>query len=635
MKGKSIQVIFLGCMSLGCTSSCWIAHAQSQIIVGDNVKVSREEDAFDHYEVQGAVDPNHPEHLIACSMASSISGLPVWTVAFVSYDAGHNWSKAVQSNTSNGNEELNSDDPTCTFGPDGSAYFAGVLDEGDRADTFFFRSPDGGKKWLPAIVLFDAYDRPYITVDSGGSKYHGRIYVNHSYRIWDWDAPARLSEGHVGVANGMGLQRSLDGGRTFIGPVARLGLMRASDRTISPGNSVVLSDGTLVSLFFDFHNINHQRGIPPDADGSLKVTFSHNGGESFEDAVKVSDHFEDRSTTRGMITIPNIAVDPGSRAFKDRLYVVWHDSKGRHEEGLISHSADKGKTWSAPARFSALPGRRDSPGPSEYQTSVAVNKDGVVGVMWYESGRDAERGDYWVHFAASLDGGDTWLPIVRVSEAANTLGGSEKWALAGAGIGLTHGDQISVNIFRNTWQSSGHTAGLAADAHGVFHAFWVDNRTGIRQVWTAPITVSGPVVTNGASELSRFECISSKVKVEIDNVALDETTSQLSFTIRLQNISQETITGPLKMRIINLVSELWTPVIINADNGLSGNGAILEFSGKPPNGVLGAAELSAEKKLELKLLDFKPFSSIQEWRGSLIRFDVRIFARSSSLADVK
>jgi hypothetical protein len=38
----------------------------------------------------------------------------------------------------------------------------------------------------------------------------------------------------------------------------------------------------------------------------------------------------------------------------------------------------------------------------------------------------------------------------------------------------------------------GDTAGLAADAAGVFHPVWVDNHTGVPQVWTSAITVVRP-----------------------------------------------------------------------------------------------------------------------------------------------
>jgi hypothetical protein len=35
----------------------------------------------------------------------------------------------------------------------------------------------------------------------------------------------------------------------------------------------------------------------------------------------------------------------------------------------------------------------------------------------------------------------------------------------------------------------GDTAGLAAGTDGVFHALWIDTRTGVPQVWTAGVTV--------------------------------------------------------------------------------------------------------------------------------------------------
>jgi hypothetical protein len=43
-------------------------------------------------------------------------------------------------------------------------------------------------------------------------------------------------------------------------------------------------------------------------------------------------------------------------------------------------------------------------------------------------------------------------------------------------------------ILRPLWL--GDTAGLCADADGVFHPLWIDNRTGERQVWTATFRVA-------------------------------------------------------------------------------------------------------------------------------------------------
>ena len=41
--------------------------------------------------------------------------------------------------------------------------------------------------------------------------------------------------------------------------------------------------------------------------------------------------------------------------------------------------------------------------------------------------------------------------------------------------------------------NGGDTAGLAADANGVFHLLWIDNRTGVHQVWTTTVKVRGKV----------------------------------------------------------------------------------------------------------------------------------------------
>jgi hypothetical protein len=140
-------------------------------------------------------------------------------------------------------------------------------------------------------------------------------------------------------------------------------------------------------------------------------------------------------------------------------------------EIMIASSADKGKTWSAPVTVSDAPQvARDSGGPDQFMPTVAVNKEGIVGVLWYDRRDNPNNRDYYARFSASLDGGATWLKSVRVSSAANEPGKK--------GGSVTNGD----------------TSGLAASADGRFHALWIDNRSGTPQAWTAPITVAGKPV---------------------------------------------------------------------------------------------------------------------------------------------
>src|SRR5262249_28643602 len=64
--------------------------------------------------------------------------------------------------------------------------------------------------------------------------------------------------------------------------------------------------------------------------------------------------------------------------------------------------------------------------------------------------------------------GATWLPGVQVTDVASKGDPSFK--------------------AKADWLAD--TTGLAADASGVFHPVWIDKRTGVRQVFTATVTVA-------------------------------------------------------------------------------------------------------------------------------------------------
>jgi hypothetical protein len=102
---------------------------------------------------------------------------------------------------------------------------------------------------------------------------------------------------------------------------------------------------------------------------------------------------------------------------------------------------------------------------------VAINKDGVLAVTWYDTrGLSPGQTGWDVRLRASRDGGETWGPSVRVTEVSTQTSRKTRKTLGGVG----------------------HTAGLAADAGGVFHCLWVDGRSGVGQVWTAAVTVRTP-----------------------------------------------------------------------------------------------------------------------------------------------
>src|SRR6266850_1846666 len=295
---------------LGFLSPFCGAHAQSKIAVGKNIQVSKANGTFKHDEVVGCADPQNPARLMVGSIVDYMDRFNPWTVAYLSFDGGTSWTTGAENRPSDGVSQ----DPTCAYATDGTAYFAST--RGNRGvsgeKSIFFESPDGGKNWLPPSTIFGAFDRPFISVDNTGGRYNSRIYVSHN--------------GLGGIA----LQRSLDGGQTFLGPQLRPELKEipAPEVYTAPGNTVVLSNSTVISLFSLSYGLSwtHDEANPSDkscSTGGLRIVRSTDGGEHFKDDIKVADLPCARSRHN---TIPNIAVDPGSPVFKDRLYTVWQDA---------------------------------------------------------------------------------------------------------------------------------------------------------------------------------------------------------------------------------------------------------------------------------------------------------------------
>jgi hypothetical protein len=191
---------------------------------------------------------------------------------------------------------------------------------------------------------------------------------------------------------------------------------------------------------------------------------SRDGGKSAAVIGKISGVYYDRRVPQ--LSMPGLAIDRGTGPFQGRLYAAWPDARfEQRTQILFAYSHDDGRTWSAPQVISDdANASGENKAANNFMPAIAVNKDGAVGVVWYDRRDNPGNIGYYVRFSASVTGGETWLPSVRVSRAP----------------------QVASN---ETRMNGGDTAGLAADADGVFHPVWIDNRTGLPQMWTAAIQV--------------------------------------------------------------------------------------------------------------------------------------------------
>jgi hypothetical protein len=239
-----------------------------------------------------------------------------------------------------------------------------------------------------------SYDHEQMTVDQTTGKYAGRIYIGalYGYPVYT-----------------VGVFRSEDDGRSWTGPVeAANGGGTIGINDIQP---MVLSDGTLVVPYADFDFLPGKAKMTGKGSSSAWMVLSEDGGVSFGKPRKIQTiqyNLDDKVGER-LSMFPAFAVDNHTKEYRDRIYVVWTDFRYGPIRLLFSHSEDRGLHWSEPMLLD--PGTpKDA---MQGQPVVAVNKDGVVGVTWYDT-RDSKDGSQFnEYFTASLDGGKSFLPAIR------------------------------------------------------------------------------------------------------------------------------------------------------------------------------------------------------------------------------
>jgi hypothetical protein len=459
-------------------------------------------------------------------------------------------------------------------------------------------------------------DRPYITADGSSGPYRGRVYVNAHLTAERSDSGAR-------APRALALYRSLDHGATIEAPV----LLPMPDVRLhtTPGEVVVLSDGTVVALYSEYRTcVNESGGSVRCTDGRpsiIRAYWSTDGGATLSKPVAVG-----RTTADPMPMV--LAVDRSNGPFRDRLYAAWIDSipGSRATRLMLTFSADKGKTWS-PARAASdnVPFEPPLKGPSVTRPALAVNRAGVIGLAWYDeresAGHEHLSGELGYHFrfAASLDGGETFTPSVRVS----TFPARDQRAEALHAVTLPPLRELeSVD----SWISIlpfwvGHTSGLAADASGVFHPAWIDGRTGYAQLWTAPVRVAGNAYPNGSRELALLTDLSRDAAIELSGINWDRASGALTAELRVRNRSDRRL-AIRALRVIGIAAGVGTPAVLNADNGIEGPGAVWTLAAE-----LAPGQVSSPRSLRFSLSNLHQATGGRVgsgFVGDLLHLDARV-----------
>ena len=601
--------------------------ARPRVSVGRNVQISLKNSARMHYEIFAAANPDDPRHLLACSMLHDSEHDAKWSILYSSFDAGATWTPTleVQHTSYVG-------DPACEYALNGSAIFSvlALHYESDAPhEMLVYRSGDAGRTWSRPVSL-PFIDREFIAVDRTSGPYRGRIYIEGAgIQNRDGDKPA---------ADAVTLFVSKDGGATFGDPVR---VPVPEGRQLSGmGWAGVLSDGTLAFVSQELYRDKMTSTEGPHA--SMMLYTSRDGGATLEKPTPIAEQHRCRTVTTNIVS--SFAVDRSAGPFRDRLYASFTDARNGRCQIVVTASADRGKTWS-PVQVISDDGVRDpnATAPNHTMPSIAVNKDGVVGVVWYDRREDKSFG--WMpRFRASLDGGETWLPSVPVSEAPYVHDDNERYSIhasvQGGGNprpGARKGGALKVSIspdFGGYFQA-GDTGGMAAGADGTFHPIWVDNRTGVPQIWTAAVSVEGKAVRHGATDLAVLDDVTNDVYLSFARTAYDVQTHTVTLNLHVKNTSSRALSAPLKLRVTSLSSPAGVPVLIGADNGEAGAGAVFDLSPLVQGGTLAPGATTGARRLTVRLDEF---SFLQPGRrggwAQLINLEARAYGRASTNGEV-
>ncbi|MGH9367834.1 MAG: sialidase family protein [Thermoanaerobaculia bacterium] len=397
-----------------------------------------------------SIDPRNADHWLAGAIVISKPDLSAMDcAALATFDGGKTWRR----------RDLGwSDcaDPWTAVLADGTGVLAVLADD----KLLVYRSPDGGRTWpFPPVSLGGGHDHETLVLDRTDGEPAGSLYVLSVQSTTEKTTGKRRDA--VFVA------RSDDGGRSFREPTRVV----PSNLSFNTMTGAVLSDGTLAVSFSDYER-RGPSGPVWLASGRSWLLISADGGATFSAPLWISG-----ACGR---SFPSLVADESRGPGRDRLYWVCNGRADGltpnpdYERILVQFSADRGESWSEPLSINVGSGRR----PYVRTAAMAVDRDGIVGVSWYDGRNEREKIKSIfqctdLFFAASRDGGKTFLPEVRVSTQAGCA------------------DSPGNGKARYRWPAGGDYSGLAARPDGGFQLLWADSRDGMYRLRTSTVRVVG------------------------------------------------------------------------------------------------------------------------------------------------
>jgi hypothetical protein len=350
------------------------------------------------------------------------TGGQAFSGAAYSTNGGASFTDIGPINPGPGNGNFLGGDPGVNCSDANTFYYSQIFDYTDSNGNFFGaisvnKSTDGGKTWgdpIPAISKDGSHllDKPWSTIDPSNKS---RMFV--SYTDFDFSFSSVACGANVRTA--IEFVESDDGGATW-SATPHVAIEVCGNAAIQGSQMAVDSHGTMYISWvnlgsnFPFGPRSIQISSLKSATLSAPVTVEANvqpGGDSYYLQGEFRD-FLDMA----------MAVDHSGTASDGTLYITWSDGRDKivpdplaiqgfyaYDDVLLRESTDGGNTWGfAPRKVNSDIQSRLGSGHDHYQSAIAVDNRGYVGVCWYDRRDDSENFAIKRHCGESTNGGSTF-----------------------------------------------------------------------------------------------------------------------------------------------------------------------------------------------------------------------------------
>ena len=308
-------------------------------------------------------------------------------------------------------------------------------------------STDRGTTWSNAFTITanQPEDKGTSTIDNDPrSPFYGRCYA-----VWvDYIKPYSVL-----------LSYSADTGRGWTTPSP---VFTPSTVFCSGGNVKTGADGNVYVCWAGLENsypyLEDSVGFAVSTDGGVSYTVSQN----IFDMNGIGLALPTKNNIR-VNSLPQLDVDRSGCPRNGWIYVATTEKHllpaGNDPDIVLHRSTDGGKSWSGGIRVN-----QDAPnnGKIQYFPGIVVDSAGGINILYYDD-RNTSSDSAEIMLARSLDGGSTWTERVISDhrfQPKSILGGPSTY----------QGDRISLK-----------------SAGGRLFALWMDDFSGLYQVWSAII----------------------------------------------------------------------------------------------------------------------------------------------------